>query len=162
MTAIRGVLGSGLLLSALSAQQVHGIGLGYVEAAFDDPACTLAVGPGVVVETLAAQVGRVAALANRCRLRALENRELNDSPVYQALVLELCAVPVAQRRGHMQMLDANAHCQVWPRGRIARYGLEIHGMVITDAAGEKKWMESGHTQKRDGIIAAIDGLLGKE
>lgn len=44
--------------------------------------------------------------------------------------------------------------------RIARYGLDRHGMVITDQRDEKLWAESGHTQKRATVRAAIDRLLG--
>lgn len=44
--------------------------------------------------------------------------------------------------------------------RIARYGLDRHGMVITDQADTKLWSESGHLQKRAVVGAAIDSLLG--
>jgi len=44
--------------------------------------------------------------------------------------------------------------------RITRYGLDVHGMVITDGADEVQWSESGHKQTRDGVKAAIDKLLG--
>ncbi|MBL8754460.1 MAG: hypothetical protein JNK15_14245 [Planctomycetes bacterium] len=44
--------------------------------------------------------------------------------------------------------------------RIKRYGLDIHGMVVTDAADKVLWSESGHKQTRDGIDAALKKLLG--
>ena len=44
--------------------------------------------------------------------------------------------------------------------RIKRYGLNIHGMVIVDAADKVVWSESGHKQTKAGVQAAIDKLLG--
>ena len=44
--------------------------------------------------------------------------------------------------------------------RIQRYGLNVHGMVITDQDDKLLWSESGHKQTRDGIKAAIDKVLG--
>lgn len=45
--------------------------------------------------------------------------------------------------------------------RIAKYGLDIHGMVITDDKDDSVvWSESGHNQKKDGVKAAIDKVLG--
>lgn len=44
--------------------------------------------------------------------------------------------------------------------RITRYGLDVHGMVITDAADKVLWSESGHKQTRADVQAAIDRLLG--
>ncbi len=44
--------------------------------------------------------------------------------------------------------------------RITRYGLDVHGMVITDAADKVQWSESGHKQTRAGVQAAVDKLLG--
>ncbi|MFM1873857.1 MAG: hypothetical protein RL398_3279 [Planctomycetota bacterium] len=45
--------------------------------------------------------------------------------------------------------------------RIAALGLEIHGMAITDAAGNKLWTESGHKQQRDVVKQAIDAALAR-
>ena len=44
--------------------------------------------------------------------------------------------------------------------RIKDYGLDVHGMVITDQTGKKHWMESGHKQTRPVVEAAIKSLLG--
>jgi hypothetical protein len=44
--------------------------------------------------------------------------------------------------------------------RIARYGLNIHGMVITDAQDKVLWSESGHNQTKEGVVAAIAKVLG--
>lgn len=46
--------------------------------------------------------------------------------------------------------------------KIAEYGLEVHGMVITDASGAKLWHESGHKQTRDVVEAAIEKVLAKK
>ncbi len=45
--------------------------------------------------------------------------------------------------------------------RIARYELGRHGMVITDAKGEKLWSEPGHEQTRERVEAAIRQVLGR-
>lgn len=44
--------------------------------------------------------------------------------------------------------------------RIQAYGLEIHGMVITDGEDQVLWKESGHKQTRDRTVAAIEQVLG--
>jgi hypothetical protein len=44
--------------------------------------------------------------------------------------------------------------------RIARYGLNIHGMVICDRSDQVLWSESGHKQTRAGVEAALQKLLG--
>ena len=44
--------------------------------------------------------------------------------------------------------------------RIEKYGLEVHGMVITDKDDKVIWSESSHNQKRDKVKAAIDKALG--
>jgi hypothetical protein len=44
--------------------------------------------------------------------------------------------------------------------RIKRYGLDVHGMVITDQTDKVLWSESGHKQTRDGVVAAITKVLG--
>jgi hypothetical protein len=44
--------------------------------------------------------------------------------------------------------------------RIERYGLDIHGMVITDQDDRVIWSESGHKQTRQGVRQAIDKALG--
>lgn len=44
---------------------------------------------------------------------------------------------------------------------IEKYGLEVHGMVITDNKDDSLvWSESGHKQKKDVVKAAIDKALG--
>ncbi len=45
-------------------------------------------------------------------------------------------------------------------GLIERYGLGRHGMVITDAEGNKLWSEPGHKQTREGVEQAIKRVLG--
>lgn len=44
--------------------------------------------------------------------------------------------------------------------RIQRYGLNIHGMVITGADDKVLWSESSHKQTREGVEAAIAKVLG--
>ena len=44
--------------------------------------------------------------------------------------------------------------------RIDRYGLDIHGMVITDDQDQVVWAESGHKQTAAGVRAAIEQALG--
>jgi hypothetical protein len=44
--------------------------------------------------------------------------------------------------------------------RIKRYGLNLHGMVVTDASDKVLWSESGHMQTREGVEAALKKLLG--
>jgi hypothetical protein len=44
--------------------------------------------------------------------------------------------------------------------RIKRYGLDRHGMVITDANDKVLWLESSHNQTKAGVVAAIDKVLG--
>jgi hypothetical protein len=44
--------------------------------------------------------------------------------------------------------------------RIERYGLKIHGMVITDASDRVLWSESSHQQTKAGVEAAIKKVLG--
>ena len=47
------------------------------------------------------------------------------------------------------------------KARIAKYGLEIHGMVITDDKDDSVvWFESGHNQKKATVQQAIDKSLG--
>ena len=43
--------------------------------------------------------------------------------------------------------------------RIEKYGLDIHGMVITDQDDTVVWSESGHMQKHDRVKAAIAKAL---
>ena len=43
---------------------------------------------------------------------------------------------------------------------IAKYGLEIHGMVITDKDDNVLWSESSHNQKHETVKKAIDKALG--
>jgi hypothetical protein len=43
--------------------------------------------------------------------------------------------------------------------RIEKYGLEVHGMVITDQDDTVVWSESGHMQKRATVKAAIEQCL---
>ena len=38
------------------------------------------------------------------------------------------------------------------QAKIKKYALGVHGMVITDQAGNKIWSEPGHKQTRPGII----------
>lgn len=46
------------------------------------------------------------------------------------------------------------------KARITKYGLEIHGMVITDDKDDSVvWSESGHLQKNAVVKAAIDKAL---
>jgi hypothetical protein len=57
-------------------------------------------------------------------------------------------------------------CKVVPhnegdsQARIKRYGLDKHGMVITDQNDKVLWSESGHKQQRDQVTTAITKLLG--
>lgn len=44
---------------------------------------------------------------------------------------------------------------------IAKYELDRHGMVITDASGELLWKESGHKQTEAGVTKAIQQVLGR-
>ena len=44
--------------------------------------------------------------------------------------------------------------------RIKKYGLDIHGMVITDQDDTLVWSESGHKQTKAGVKAAIEKSLG--
>ncbi len=48
------------------------------------------------------------------------------------------------------------------KGRIEKYGLDIHGMVITDKDDKVLWKESGHLQTKSGIKTAIDKVLSGE
>lgn len=48
------------------------------------------------------------------------------------------------------------------KGRIEKYGLDIHGMVITDKDDKVVWKESGHNQTTGGIKTAIDKALSGE
>lgn len=43
---------------------------------------------------------------------------------------------------------------------IEFFGLEVHGMAITDKQGTLHWKESGHKQTRAGVEATIRKLLG--
>lgn len=45
------------------------------------------------------------------------------------------------------------------KARIEKYGLEVHGMVITDPDDKVIWSESSHNQKRDVVKAAIEQAL---
>ena len=47
-------------------------------------------------------------------------------------------------------------------GRIKKYGLDVHGMVITDKNDKVLWKESGHLQTKSGIKTAIDKVLSGE
>jgi hypothetical protein len=47
-------------------------------------------------------------------------------------------------------------------GRIKKYGLDVHGMVITDKNDKVLWKESGHLQTKGGIKTAIDKVLSGE
>ncbi|MCA8970527.1 MAG: hypothetical protein KDC95_12110 [Planctomycetes bacterium] len=44
--------------------------------------------------------------------------------------------------------------------RIAKYGLERHGMILTDRGGNLVWSESGHKQQRETVVAALREALG--
>jgi hypothetical protein len=44
--------------------------------------------------------------------------------------------------------------------RIKRYGLDIHGMVLTDQDDKVLWSESSHKQTRAGVEAALQKVLG--
>lgn len=45
---------------------------------------------------------------------------------------------------------------------IKKYGLDVHGMVITDGADDSVvWKESGHNQTKEGVKAAIDKVLSE-
>lgn len=46
------------------------------------------------------------------------------------------------------------------QARIKKYGLDKHGMVITDQDDKLVWSESGHNQKAPGVRKAIDAALG--
>jgi hypothetical protein len=48
------------------------------------------------------------------------------------------------------------------KGRIEAYGLDVHGMVITDKDDKVLWKESGHLQTKSGIKTAIDKALSGE
>ena len=43
---------------------------------------------------------------------------------------------------------------------IEQYGLDVHGMVMTDSDGTAVWSESGHNQTEAGVTAAINKALG--
>ncbi len=43
---------------------------------------------------------------------------------------------------------------------IQKYDLGKHGMVITDADGNKLWAEPGHNQTKEGVEKAIKKVLG--
>ncbi|MEC7583641.1 MAG: hypothetical protein VYE77_04930 [Planctomycetota bacterium] len=45
--------------------------------------------------------------------------------------------------------------------RIKKYDLGVHGMVITDQAGNRIWSESGHKQTRPGIVKGIKYSLSR-
>ena len=47
-------------------------------------------------------------------------------------------------------------------GRIEKYGLDKHGMVITDKYDKVVWKESGHLQTKSGVKAAIEKALKGE
>jgi hypothetical protein len=44
--------------------------------------------------------------------------------------------------------------------RIVRYGLDKHGMVVTDQDDKVLWIESGHKQTKAGVVQALTKLLG--
>lgn len=44
--------------------------------------------------------------------------------------------------------------------RITKYGLERHGMILTDRGGKLLWSESGHKQQRETVVAALRDALG--
>ncbi|MFT4513028.1 MAG: hypothetical protein ACI89X_003202 [Planctomycetota bacterium] len=48
------------------------------------------------------------------------------------------------------------------KSRIEKYGLDVHGMVITDKNDKVLWKESGHLQTKPGIKTAIDKALSGE
>lgn len=43
---------------------------------------------------------------------------------------------------------------------IKKHGLGKHGMVITDAQGNKLWSEPNHNQTKEGVEKAIKNVLG--
>jgi hypothetical protein len=43
--------------------------------------------------------------------------------------------------------------------RIVRYGLDIHGMVVTDQEDKVHWLESGHAQKQGEVRQVLLELL---
>ena len=43
---------------------------------------------------------------------------------------------------------------------IQKHDLGKHGMVITDAKGNKLWSEPGHKQTKEGVEEAIRRVLG--
>lgn len=45
--------------------------------------------------------------------------------------------------------------------RIKKYGLGLHGMVITDQAGNRVWSEPGHKQTRPAIVKGIKYSLSR-
>ena len=57
-------------------------------------------------------------------------------------------------------------CKVVPHNegdsqqRIQRYGLDIHGMALTDQDDVVVWKESGHHQTRAGVVQALQKALG--
>ena len=55
--------------------------------------------------------------------------------------------------------DANSDAN---KGRITKYGFDVHGMVITDQNDKIVWKEEGHLQTQDGIKAAIEKALSGE
>ncbi len=64
-----------------------------------------------------------------------------------------------QYAGRMQF-HVVAHDAPGSQDRIRRYGLSVHGMVITDRDDKVVWSESGHKQTRAGVVAAVDKVLG--
>lgn len=46
------------------------------------------------------------------------------------------------------------------QAKIEEYGLDQHGMVITDQDGNLVWSESGHSQKETEVTAQIEAALG--
>ncbi len=61
--------------------------------------------------------------------------------------------------GDRMSFAIRAHHEGDAQELIKKYGLDIHGMVITDRAGAVRWKESSHNQTRAGVEAAIQKLL---
>lgn len=64
-----------------------------------------------------------------------------------------------QGKMNFEVVDAKSDAS---QGRIGKYGLDIHGMVITDKQDKVLWKESGHLQKGPTVKAAIDKALKGE
>ena len=45
--------------------------------------------------------------------------------------------------------------------RIAHYGFDIHGMVVTDQQDQVLWKEEGHMMKAPGVQQQLDALLAR-